>query len=528
METKGGTQMASPALINALSARLVGLNTATCAVTGASATNENLFPFNPTQSNFFNPPLTTLGPLNNGVIKGDYAPGQHNHISGLYFKSKSLQTVNQTSGELLPMWELNLSDDSTMFEGAWTWTPNSTWVNDVRFGDAYFDNSTLLGDRNMLASNPYPSGYSLPTGVTNPAFGGLPEMTFTGFTGILGSGNRGPSTRGPEGSANLVDNVSYLHGKHSFKFGFEYVDAIYDGIASDQAEGMIKFSGLQPFLMGATNGGTIIVGNAQTDFRSRWYGGFFQDDWRITPKVILNLGLRYEYEGSPVERGNFYGNFDPNVNPATTSAIQQFGPGLPIPSLFTSKHNSFPAPLSPRVGVAWDVKGNGRTVVRAGVSILSDYTLLQSTVGGATPFGANIFTCPPAPASCNNPTLVGANQSGTALNQHTPTSLVFAKGQLDSGWNTVGPIFPISNSQTINGVTYTGLSCTPAAATVTVNGVANSGAPCATTSTDPNIRRAHAVEWNLDFERAITNSLPRSTSPTSATMRANEIYTPST
>ena len=45
----------------------------------------------------------------------------------------------------------------------------------------------------MLPSNPWPSGYGMPTGVTNPAFGGLPEITFTGFTGFLGVGNRGPS-----------------------------------------------------------------------------------------------------------------------------------------------------------------------------------------------------------------------------------------------------------------------------------------------------------------------------------------------
>lgn len=492
--------------VSALSAQLFGLGSFTtgsagnCTVTASSPTVENLFPYNPTLSPFFNPPLTTLGPLNNGVIKGDYVPGPHNHISGMYFKSKSIQTVNQTSGELLPMWELNLSDDVTMFEGGWTWTPNSTWVNDVRFGDAYFNNFTLLGDRNMLPSDAYPAGYSLPTGVTNRAFGGLPEITCNCITGVLGSGTRGPSERGPEGSANLVDNVSYLHGKHSFKFGFEYVDIIYDGVASDQAEGQIKFRSLQNLLQGQTNGGTILVGNAQTDFRSHWFGGFFQDDWRITTKVMLNLGLRYEYEGSPVERGNFYGNFDPSVNPATTSAIQQFGPGLPTSSLFNSTHNAFPAPFSPRVGVAWDVRGNGKTVVRAGASILSDYTLLQSTVGGLAPFGANMFT-----GTGPNPTLVGPNNSGTALSQHTPDQLIFGAGQLNSGWNLTGPVFPISNSQTISGTVYTGLSCTPA--TASINGVANSGVPCTTTSTDPNLRRAHAAEWNLDIERAITNSL---------------------
>jgi hypothetical protein len=489
--------------ISALSAQLAGLNTATCTVSPSSPSFENLFPYNPTKNPNFNPPLTTFGPLNNGVIKGDYAPGPHNHISGMYFKAGSTQTVNQTSGELLPMWELNLSDNVTMFEGGWTWTPNSTWVNDVRFGDAYFDNSTLLGDRNMLPSDPYPKGYGLPTGVTNPAFGGLPEITL-GFTGILGSGTRGPSTRGPEGSADLVDNVSYLHGKHSFKFGFEYVDIIYDQVASDQAEGMIQFGSLEDFLTGPTinDSATILVGNAQANFRSHWYGGFFQDDWRITTRVMLNLGLRYEYEGSPVERGNFFGNFNPNVNPATTSAIQQFGPGLPNSSLFTSTHNAFPAPLSPRVGVAWDVRGNGKTVVRAGASILSDYTLLQSTVGGFAPFGANMFTCP-ATGTCTNPTLLGTVNS--ALNAHTPDMPSFSGNQLN--WNTVGPIFPIGSGETISGTVYPGLSCTPATATISINGQSNPGVPCSTNAVDPNLRRAHAAEWSLDFERAITNSL---------------------
>src|SRR4029077_1420862 len=75
--------------VSPLSAQLFGLgNFATgsagdCTVTAASSTVENLFPYNPTLSSSFNPPLTTLGPLNNGVIKGDYVPGPHNHISGI-------------------------------------------------------------------------------------------------------------------------------------------------------------------------------------------------------------------------------------------------------------------------------------------------------------------------------------------------------------------------------------------------------------------------------------------------------------
>jgi hypothetical protein len=61
------------------------------------------------------------------------------------------------------------------------------------------------------------------------------------------SDTRGPSQRGPEGSLDLVDNISYLRGNHSFKFGFEYVDAIFDGNPTDQAEGQIKFKSLEGF-----------------------------------------------------------------------------------------------------------------------------------------------------------------------------------------------------------------------------------------------------------------------------------------
>ena len=63
-----------PTKINPLSAQLAGLNPTTCVVTPASATVENVFPYDQNASNNFAPNLTSSGPLNNGVIKGDYVP----------------------------------------------------------------------------------------------------------------------------------------------------------------------------------------------------------------------------------------------------------------------------------------------------------------------------------------------------------------------------------------------------------------------------------------------------------------------
>lgn len=480
-------------VVNALSAELAGITvnpTTGCAVTAASSTFENVFPYNGTTSPLYNPPLNPTGPLDNGIFKVDYIPGPHHHIGFTFFDAEGQQVINNATAQLEPQWMLSVHDNTKMYVGSWTWAPNSVWVNDARFGVNYIVNNTFPGDQNLLPENPWPSGYGMPTGVTNPVYGGFPNTTFTAFTGSLGAGSRGGSTiRGPEGDEDLVDNVSYLHGKHSFKFGFEYIDIIDDqglqGNSSVLDQGSIKFTTLQNFLSGTTNGGSILVGDNTSEFRSHWYAGFFQDDWRIKPRVTLNLGVRYELEGPMTERHNYLGNFDPNVNPATTPAVLQVGPGEPLTSLFHEGKKN----ISPRAGVAWDVTGSGKNVVRASFGLLTDYTGLQSLGNGqAVPFGANY------------PSL-GINTSVTnpVLNEHTPASLTVSATQLSAGWNLTGPIFPVSNTQVINGVTYTGSTCN-----IPTQG---NGVACTTFAVNPNYHEPHVAEWSLDFERAITNSM---------------------
>jgi carboxypeptidase family protein/TonB-dependent receptor-like protein len=477
--------------VSAVSARLSGITidpVTGCTVSQASSTFENVFPYNPTSSINYNPPLTTSGPLNNGFIKGDYAISPHHHVSGFYFVSKSTQIANYDFRQLLPQWEATIPSDVRVYTGSWSWTPNSAWLNDFRAGYSFLHASTFSGDADKILSAPWPQGYGINTGVTNPLYGGFPNILFNKvITGYLGTGARN-GIRGPQGNLEFVDSVSYLRGKHAFKFGFDFNDIVHDNNNFDQGNGQVTFDTLQTFLQGVPLRGLVQLGQNQVFVRAHWYGAFFQDDWRVTARVTLNLGLRYEYEAPPTERFNHIGNFNPNVDPTTTPAVQQVGPGAPIARMFRGDYKAF----SPRLGVAWDVRGNGKTVVRAGASMLRNAELVeQLAAGGAggVPFGANF------------PSIgAGINNSGKDINAHTSNRLALSANQIN--WlSLAGPVFP-TQPQIINGVTYTGPTCAP-----TGFGGSALATPCTTQATYPNFLEPGAAEWNLDIQRAITNHL---------------------
>ena len=86
-----------------------------------------------------------------------------------------------------------------------------------------------------------PTGYGMNTGVTNPLYGSFPIIKLSSFTGILGGGGR-TSRRGPTGQVDLGETLSYLHGKHAFKYGFEYLDNIFEGDTYSGAQGAASFT----------------------------------------------------------------------------------------------------------------------------------------------------------------------------------------------------------------------------------------------------------------------------------------------
>lgn len=237
------------------------------------------------------------------------------------------------------------------------------------------------------------------------------------------------------------------------------MDLVYDNDEYGTANGDIKFSNLTSFLKGSVKSAKLLEGNPYQYARGHWSAVFLQDDYRVSTRVTLNLGLRWEYQGAPSERDNYMATFNPNL----AWPVQQVG-GSGMPPVYNPYYKAF----SPRIGVAWDVQGNGKTVVRAGASLLREPELIGDYLGVA-PFGANV------------PDL-GIDTSGTVLNLHTQNTETVPGNLVNWNANVLEPnatqsVFPLGTPisvKTPNGTVVSGLTGTTC---LSPNDVVLSGVP---------------------------------------------------
>src|SRR5207248_11189198 len=109
------------------------------------------------------------------------------------------------------------------------------------------------------------------------------------------------------------DQLSYVRGKHAFKFGGEIRDDQVHQATFRAGRGRMRFANLENFLQGIPANTTFLAGDPTRNITQWLYAGYAQDDWRITPKVTLNLGFRYVLQGVPKEAKNLFGNWEPAV-----------------------------------------------------------------------------------------------------------------------------------------------------------------------------------------------------------------------
>jgi hypothetical protein len=500
--------------VAALSATLAGLPTGSCTPVPPSSTVENILPFNP-GNQFAGIPqqvvpggaqaMSDVNGTYNGLAKVDYHPNDKSTLSGMVFIANGSGTWNDNPSSIATYFSESLFPVSARVgSGSWTFVPNSAYVNEFKVGYTHYQLPFFSADHNANPAAPWglsngiPTGYAINTGVTNSLFYGQPRISIQGFTLL---GGNWPKIVGPNQNLEILDHISYLHGKHAFKFGGEYSYVETTSGATSNAKGRIDFkktkngnTALENFLLGNVNPGgssAIFVGDPIRDVHTNHFAGFFQDDYRATPRLTVNLGVRYELGTVWADAHKKLGNFDPN----SPNGFVQVGNGITSP--FNPDHRDW----SPRVGFAWDVFGNAKTVIRAGAGLLYEFVpssaFLNSggnAVGlGKVPTGATICvngTCTP-----------GLGNIAAATVNPDP-------GSLTTGWQNNGPNTPIFQASVVacgDGTTIPANTYPPSSPFFSLNNTAP--APCSTAAFDRNLRVPYVETWNIDIQHSFTNNL---------------------
>jgi hypothetical protein len=458
----------------------LSLNLAGCSVTGAAAPytvactpNAGLFANN-TASTAFPTDFADNGGSDNGVAKLDYHLNEKNSLNLDFFRG--IGYVNAPVGGVTqPYWNSNILGSVTVGRVVWAWIPNSTWVNEVRAGWDYSLQTANPGAD--CVTNPNHPNYAALGFVSGAQICGFPNLTISGF----GSSPTAPTLGDPEGIWNksliyrASDNVSYTQGNHIFKFGMEYAHNIFDGKINEYlSKGVIAFgtvatgpsvafagaTPLEDFLNGVPSAESIQTGNLHRTVTFEQIATYIQDDWRLTPRVTLNLGVRYEYETALKEANNLLGNFAPNT---ASGLIQARGGNL---------YRGYPWMFEPRLGLAWDVTGKGTTVVHTGFNI--SYYL---------PTAAEFF----------NPTTL--QNTPTAFNLIAGTTTRNAGGTINLGTVSVATPAKWQSNQSIFG------------SLVGQTASCSNTAPCKIAAVDPHLADAQFFLWNFGIQHAFSNSL---------------------
>ncbi|HEY4359198.1 MAG TPA: TonB-dependent receptor [Acidobacteriaceae bacterium] len=279
--------------------------------------------------------------------------------------------------------------NNPLLNNTWDCTCNNAWLPSIDWTRSW--SPSLVVDlnmgffRNVVLRNPPGQVGNVATtiGVTSLPINQFPQLTSPGFSNIGADTNTNQvnitNTFTPFGT------VTKTWGPHTFKTGASlrknqfnsYNPAgspegtiAFDGSITNHGASGTATSGVADFMLGQIKTASYEQPMPETGRRNYNLGIFFQDDWRVTPKLTLNLGLRWEEEGSLYIATNVYSRFDPN-----TGALLVAGQNGVSRSLNVSEPK---ADFSPRIGLAYSI--DDKTVLRAAFGTF--YGTIFQNLGG--------------------------------------------------------------------------------------------------------------------------------------------------
>ncbi|MGC2403487.1 MAG: TonB-dependent receptor, partial [Acidobacteriaceae bacterium] len=313
--------------------------------------------------------------LTSFIAKIDQNFNANNILTGRYFFGDSVQSFPlalTASGGQLPGFNSFTPTRVQLVSLSYVHTIGANKVNELRYGWNRFAEGFFPQDESFqpssigLCATGAPGGLGCSSGVTDS---GLPIINVHGFA-QLGSTSSLPRRRF-DSNNQIIDNFSWKLNRHDIKLGVDFHRTSVQQYFDKYFRGRLTFPDLGSFLAGTPSGfdNFQYVGDTLRHTFENSFGFYFQDSYRVSPRVTFNYGLRYDYFGVMGEKNNLLSDatsFAPATGTGTFTLTQVGQPGL------SRLYNPDKKDFAPRVSVAWDVTGKGKTVVRAGWGMFFD------------------------------------------------------------------------------------------------------------------------------------------------------------
>lgn len=330
----------------------------------------------------------TPGPVQVDQFTGDGLDqiGSSDTLHGFYAFQKDVRTEPALQGDTIPGWGDHRNAHRQIGTISETHIFNPSIVNEVRLGF----------NRISIAFNPAntinPNSVGLGDGLTGNV--GIPQTTLSDIGLVFGGPSGFPQGRN-DTTGVLSDSVTMIKGKHTIKWGGEFRRYLVASFAGNIGT-LTYTTSTTPTSLFQTDVATVF--SIQPNIvSSRIYAdaasGFVQDNFKVTPSLTLEYGLRFEWNGTPVEGANRFTIF----NPSTVTLTQVGTNGLAANSAYKQNYN-----VEPRLGFADDVFGTGRTVVRGGYGYLTDQPVsgVVTALASNPPFSTAVsYNSTPIPVS---------------------------------------------------------------------------------------------------------------------------------
>lgn len=314
--------------------------------------------------------------LSSFIAKIDHSFSASNNLTGRYFFGDSTQqfplALNATGGQL-PGFDTVTPTRVQLVSLSDVHVISPTKVNELRYGWNRFAEAFLPQDRNFDPSTIGLCNVPLSFGTCHSS--GLPIILLSptptgasGFFSQLGATSGDPRQR-VDTNTQVIDSFSWKLGGHDLRFGGEFHRTSVHQRFDKYSRGRVRFNDLESLLQmmpqtGAT--GTFdYTGNTLRHTYQNGFGFYGQDSFRLTSRIMLNYGLRWDYYSVVAEKNHLFSDFVPTSS--TQGSLIQVGPGG-LPGLYNSDKKDF----SPRISIAWDVTGKGKTVIRSGWGLFFD------------------------------------------------------------------------------------------------------------------------------------------------------------